>query len=236
MSIFYPPNPPGAGISGPNSSTVGHVATWADTSGTSLADGGGALSDYLPLSGGTLTGDLNFAATPTQNLITADSTNTQIIFTPTVNPSDLAIQFWTGPGATNNSINILQDGTLQLGAGHPIPIKLFSDLTFDVGSGPYNINFGQTAGQLTFGSPITSYISADSGLGNIRVYATADSSGTAALEVISAGNNQGFLPPLLTTVQKNAIVSPAEGLIVYDLTLHALCVYNGTAWKTVTAV
>lgn len=46
---------------------------------------------------------------------------------------------------------------------------------------------------------------------------------------------QGFLPTRMTTTQKDAISAPAEGLIVYDLTLHALCVYDGSAWKTITA-
>lgn len=45
----------------------------------------------------------------------------------------------------------------------------------------------------------------------------------------------GVLLPRMTTTQKNAIASPAEGLIVYDLTLHALCVFNGSVWQTITA-
>ena len=44
----------------------------------------------------------------------------------------------------------------------------------------------------------------------------------------------GLLPPRMTTTQKNAISSPAEGLVVYDLTLRKLCVYT-TAWETVTS-
>jgi len=41
---------------------------------------------------------------------------------------------------------------------------------------------------------------------------------------------RGFLPPRMTTTQKNAIVSPATGLQVYDTTLGSLNVYNGTSW------
>jgi hypothetical protein len=41
---------------------------------------------------------------------------------------------------------------------------------------------------------------------------------------------QGFLVPRMTTTQKNAISSPAEGLEVYDLTLHQRSYYNGTTW------
>jgi hypothetical protein len=41
---------------------------------------------------------------------------------------------------------------------------------------------------------------------------------------------QGFLPPRMTTTQKNAIATPATGLIVMDITTFKLCVYNGTSW------
>lgn len=47
---------------------------------------------------------------------------------------------------------------------------------------------------------------------------------------------QGFLPPRMTTTQKNAIASPAEGLIVYDSTLGKLCVRTAAAWETITSL
>lgn len=46
----------------------------------------------------------------------------------------------------------------------------------------------------------------------------------------------GFLPPRMTTTQKNAISSPAEGLVVYDTTLHKLSVRTVATWETVTSV
>jgi hypothetical protein len=39
---------------------------------------------------------------------------------------------------------------------------------------------------------------------------------------------KGFLPPRMTTTQKNAIASPAAGLVIYDTDLKQLCTYNGT--------
>jgi hypothetical protein len=45
----------------------------------------------------------------------------------------------------------------------------------------------------------------------------------------------GFLPPRMTTTQKNAIGTPAAGLVVYDTTLNKLCVYT-TAWETITSL
>jgi hypothetical protein len=51
---------------------------------------------------------------------------------------------------------------------------------------------------------------------------------SAQLEVRST--LRGFLPPRLTTTQKNAIGSPAAGLQVYDTTLNQMSYYNGTTW------
>jgi hypothetical protein len=46
---------------------------------------------------------------------------------------------------------------------------------------------------------------------------------------------KGFLPPRMTTTQKNAIATPAAGLVVYDTTLNKLCLYT-TAWETITSI
>ena len=47
---------------------------------------------------------------------------------------------------------------------------------------------------------------------------------------------RGLLPPRMTTTQKNAIASPAAGLVVYDTTLGKLCVRGAAAWETITSV
>jgi len=47
---------------------------------------------------------------------------------------------------------------------------------------------------------------------------------------------KGFLPPRMTTTQKNAIATPASGLVVYDTTLGKLCVRGATAWETITSI
>jgi hypothetical protein len=46
----------------------------------------------------------------------------------------------------------------------------------------------------------------------------------------------GVLLPRMTTTQKNAISTPASGLIVYDTTLGKLCVRGAAAWETITSV
>ena len=46
----------------------------------------------------------------------------------------------------------------------------------------------------------------------------------------ASSTTKGFLPPKMTTTQKNAIASPASGLQVYDTTLNQMSYYNGTSW------
>jgi hypothetical protein len=54
------------------------------------------------------------------------------------------------------------------------------------------------------------------------------SSSSAAFELVST--TKGFLPPRMTTTQRNAIASPATGLQVFDTTLNQISYYNGTSW------
>jgi len=62
----------------------------------------------------------------------------------------------------------------------------------------------------------------DSGIG------VASKDASAILELKST--TQGFLPPKMTTTQRNAIASPANGLIVDDITLNATFRFDGTNW------
>jgi hypothetical protein len=63
--------------------------------------------------------------------------------------------------------------------------------------------------------------------------------GTTSLDnsaILQANSTtKGFLPPRMTTAEKNAIASPAAGLMVYDTDLNKLCVYT-TAWETITSI
>lgn len=57
--------------------------------------------------------------------------------------------------------------------------------------------------------------------------ATLDAS--AVLHVSST--TKGFLPPRMTTVQRNAIVAPATGLMVDDITTNSYWRFDGTNWN-----
>ncbi len=55
---------------------------------------------------------------------------------------------------------------------------------------------------------------------------TANPDPSAALDVSSP--SQGFLPPRLSTAQRNSIVLPAEGLVLYNTDTHCLEINEGT--------
>jgi len=69
--------------------------------------------------------------------------------------------------------------------------------------------------------------------GNLGI-GTSSPSASAILDAQST--TKGVRMPNMTTTQKNAISSPAAGLMVFDTTLAKLCVYSGSAWQTVTSI
>ena len=68
--------------------------------------------------------------------------------------------------------------------------------------------------------------------GNVGIGTTSPSA-SAILDAQST--TKGVRMPNMSTVQKNAIATPAAGLMVYDTTLAKLCVYT-TAWETITSL
>jgi hypothetical protein len=69
--------------------------------------------------------------------------------------------------------------------------------------------------------------------GNLGIGTTSPSA-SAILDAQST--TKGVRMPNMTTTQKNAISSPAAGLMVFDTTLSKLCVYTGAAWQTITSI
>jgi len=75
------------------------------------------------------------------------------------------------------------------------------------------------------------------GSGAVLIGNITTGNGTGYSAILQADSTtQGFLPPRMTTTQKNAIATPAAGLVVYDTTLGKLCVRGASAWETITSV
>lgn len=65
-------------------------------------------------------------------------------------------------------------------------------------------------------------------VGAVGISQTAPNA-ASLLDIVST--TKGVLLPRMTTEQRNAIVTPPEGLELYDLTLHLKIYYNGSVWK-----
>jgi hypothetical protein len=72
--------------------------------------------------------------------------------------------------------------------------------------------------------------------GNFLLQDAGTHTDTASSRLTITSTTQGVLLPRMTTTQKNAILTPATGLIVYDTTLNKLALYTGAAWETVTSL
>jgi len=68
----------------------------------------------------------------------------------------------------------------------------------------------------------TTFLQAQVGVGTNSPHASAK------LEVVST--TKGFLPPRMTTAQRNSISNPAEGLMIWNTTNIQLEVFNGALW------
>jgi hypothetical protein len=103
----------------------------------------------------------------------------------------------------------------------------------------YNIDLPTAAnsnqlviGNIIFGTGLTATATTVS-TGSIGI-GVASPNANAVLDVVST--TKAFMPPRMTTTQKNAIASPTAGMVVYDSTLNKLCVYGATGWETCTSL
>ena len=106
----------------------------------------------------------------------------------------------------------------------------FASLTRDGSGGGTIMAFGTSANASTTNA--SEKLRIDSA-GNVGI-GTSSPNASAILDIQST--TKGVRMPNMTTTQKNAIASPAAGLMVFDTTLAKLCVYSGTAWETITSI
>jgi hypothetical protein len=92
-------------------------------------------------------------------------------------------------------------------------------------SNTFYFQTNSAADLLSLGLNNTNFRSASS----VSMGSGSNANASAQLDVSST--TKGFLPPRMTTTQKNAIASPAAGLVVYDSTTNKLQCYNGSTWN-----
>lgn len=81
-----------------------------------------------------------------------------------------------------------------------------------------------TAGQLAIGNSVATSVA----IAPNTIIGGTSLNASAVLQIDST--TKGFLPPRMTTTQRNNIATPATGLEVYDTSLNKWYGYNGSAW------
>ncbi len=160
-----------------------------------------------------------------------------------------SLSFWTYPGTGSAVERMRLDSSGRLGLGTSTPSFATHLVTSgNNGLGVYagtssanQIYLGNTAGESVVGTlsnhnfgiitnggqKVTVTTGGAVGIG------TTSPNASALLDVTST--TQGLLPPRMTTTQRNAISSPAAGLMIYNTTTNKLNFYNGSAWEAVTS-
>jgi len=66
--------------------------------------------------------------------------------------------------------------------------------------------------------------------GGVSIGSGAGANASSLLDLTST--TKGFLPPRMTTAQRDAIATPATGLVIYNTTTNSLDFFNGTVWSS----
>ena len=253
-------NPTGSGAA-PSEITLGSGLSFSGTTLTATGGSPGGSNTMIQFNNsGSFGGSANLEWDGT-NLITASivapSATTLTLSTKnnTTNTSNVTLQSGNVTSGNHTSGNVtVTTGTTGTGVGSSGNILIS---TADGVNGGKAGSITLTAGADTTGSGSSSDITINASTdtaggsgrsGNIILNASAvGSTPNGQIQIVDYGvsvaqytsallsvqsTTRGFLPPVLTTTQKNAISSPAAGLIVYDTTLHGIYYYNGSAWTS----
>ena len=206
------------------------------------------FSDYYT---GSTTPSLGFGTFSNKNMLFLNSIGNILINSTTDNGGKLQIKA-SGAASTDIALRIRNSGdTADLisvaGNGVLTVGGTGSDGTINLARSTNGAVVGaiiQTASITQIhnyqGSGIDFYVAAASNLQRAFVRSTGfgitgTTGGTFTLDASAAlqinSTTQGVLAPRLTTVQRDAIVTPATGLQIYNTTLNTEDFYNGTSWN-----
>ncbi len=223
---------------------VGHVLASVDANGrtqwvdpNTLIDGGiyggngtvpsstvATLTDTLDFQGGDITIDGQFAV------------NTGISASQMMRVSDIA----TDPSGITTTLRVYQNNTnivtSAIGVefntvatwGNQTVYGFLSSMTGATNNGRYYAGYFAANGGGTGGGVTTNIAIATPANQGTWLLGTLTYDATALFRMDST--TQGFLPPRMTTAEKNAIGSPSEGLVVYDTDLNDIHYYDGATW------
>jgi hypothetical protein len=141
-----------------------------------------------------------------------------------------------GKAISNTNSPNMNIGAIGLGLNATINVGGYFGLHSVSGSTPPTISTSSAliASNGTTGADIfracnnNSVVFIIDGLGNTIVGSSTGPVVSAKFQIDST--TQGFLPPRMTTAEINLIVTPAEGLVVFNTTISHLCVRAAGTW------
>jgi hypothetical protein len=126
---------------------------------------------------------------------------------------------------SSSGFSINQSGNIGMGVSSPTLAKL-------------HVNGNTIIGASTTTAGARLDVRAQGALSTDIAFRVRNSANTANLIQVNGlggveinSTTQGFLPPRMTTTERNAIATPAAGLIVYNTTDNKHYGYNGTTWN-----
>ena len=158
---------------------------------------------------------------------------------------DTSLFFGTlGGGAYGERMRITSNGNVGIGTTSPTQ-KL--DVDGEIKSDGLRLDLSATTQRAVTSTGTDSIQIGDSGVNDIKF---KNASAVSVLDIKSSGNvgigtespsakldvtstTSGFLPPRMTTTQRDAISTPATGLVIYNTTTNVLNFYNSTSWGAV---
>ena len=143
-----------------------------------------------------------------------------------INGNNFTLGSWTSVNPVNFFVTSAGGGnTNRIG----VPLNIASGNSTGNGiGGDISLQYSAPGSSGTLENPLITafFISGTNGNAGIN---TTTPNASAQLDISST--TKGVLFPRMTTTQKNAITSPAAGLVVYDTTTNKLCCYNGSTWN-----
>lgn len=187
------------------------------------------------------------------SILTVDLLNRRIGMGEAPLTDPYLLNVWTSNERRAGTFLSLGDTTLVStgiygGAYHPTSDNTKTGGIF-AGQGGTGVNYGVYSYALEGETNIGLYSHASGGSTNVSAWLEAGNvlvedrvligassqfsgpDGSALLELRST--DAGLLLPRLTTTEREAIILPAEGLMVYDKSLAELYVYDGSSWQPV---
>jgi hypothetical protein len=213
--------------SDPANSSLGQLRVGTDTGDVRIASDFRGTGSYLPITfftGGSERARIDTSGNVNINISTG-SARLEVAGTTSNNSIGGRATYEGTIKINENNITTLQaTGGLEFktsvfGSGYGAKLVALNDGT---------LVFGNRNNSATWSERMRLDIDGNVGIG------TSSPSASAILDAQST--TKGVRMPNMTSTQKNAISSPAAGLMVFDTTLAKLCVYSGSAWQTVTSI